>query len=212
MRSGVLRVADLAESDLQEVAALHLRAFPDSELGHLGVEAVRRSYLWQFEGPHDLTALGAWDDGQLVGFLFGGVFRGSTMGFVKRERWFLLGRVLRHPGMVVRRASIDRIALAARLLVRRSPALPEAERPEGVPARGFGVLAIAVDPSRQGGGAGRLLMARAEEAARAGGFERMHLTVHPDNDRAVRFYELDGWTRSAGDGGRWNGQMTKPLR
>ncbi len=205
------RIGDLQTEDLAAVAELHLRAFPDSELGRLGAEAVRRSYLWQFDGPHDLTALGAWKDGRLVGFLFGGVFRGSTMGFVKRERWFLLGRLLRHPSMVVRRASLGRIKLAARLLVRRSPAPPASELPSSVPARGFGVLAIAVEPGEQGSGVGRLLMASAEETACERGFTSMHLTVHPDNERAVRFYELDGWTRTSVGNGPWIGQMTKPL-
>ena len=96
MSTATPRVGPLAPSDLAEVARVHISAFPESELGRMGPEAVRRSYLWQFEGPHDLTALGAWSDGVLVGFLFGGVFRGSTIGFVKRERWFLLGQVLRH--------------------------------------------------------------------------------------------------------------------
>lgn len=205
------QVRALSVDDLVHVADLHLRAFPDSELGRLGAEAVRRSYLWQFEGPHDLTALGAWEGDRLVGFLFGGTFRGSTMGFVKRERWFLLGRLLRHPGMVIRRTSLGRMKLAARLLVRRNPGPPASELPNAVPARGFGVLAIAVDPGQQGGGVGQLLMAKAEEEALARGFTNMHLTVHPDNERAVRFYELDGWTRSSVDDGPWIGQMTKPL-
>jgi ribosomal protein S18 acetylase RimI-like enzyme len=39
----------------------------------------------------------------------------------------------------------------------------------------------------------------------------MHLTVHPSNDQAVRFYERSGWTRSAADGEPWNGQMVKLL-
>ena len=211
MSTATPRVGPLAPSDLAEVARVHISAFPESELGRMGPEAVRRSYLWQFEGPHDLTALGAWSDGVLVGFLFGGVFRGSTIGFVKRERWFLLGQVLRHPGVIVRRASLGRLKLAAKLLVRRTPAPPASERPEAVPPDAFGVLSIAVDPSVQGGGVGRLLMAAAEAAARDSGFSRMHLTVHPDNDQGVRFYETDGWERSSADGGPWIGQMVKVL-
>lgn len=204
--AAAVEVLDLTVDDLGEVATLHVQAFPDSELTRLGHEAVRRSYLWQFEGPHDLAALGVRTDGRLVGFLFGGVFRGSTIGFVKREHWFLLGRVLRNPSMIVNAKSLSRITLAVRLLGRRSGP-PQSENPAAVPPRSFGVLSVAVDPSAQGSGVGQALMAEAEARARAGEFERMHLTVHPDNERAVRFYERGGWQRVIRPDGTWPGQM-----
>ncbi|WP_421121266.1 GNAT family N-acetyltransferase [Aquihabitans daechungensis] len=203
-------VFDLSADDLSEVATLHVEAFPDSELTRLGHEAVRRNYLWQFEGPHDLVALGVRSDGRLVGFLFGGVFRGSTIGFVKREHWFLLGRVLRNPSMIVNAKSLSRIGLAVRLLSRRTGP-PQSENPAAVPPRSFGVLSVAVDPSTQGSGVGQVLMAEAEARARAAGFARMHLTVHPENHRAVRFYEEGGWSRAEGADGTWIGQMTLQL-
>jgi ribosomal protein S18 acetylase RimI-like enzyme len=203
-------VFDLSVEDLGDVATLHVQAFPDSELTRLGHEAVRRSYLWQFEGPHDLDALGVRADGRLVGFLFGGVFRGSTIGFVKRERWFLVGRVVRNPSMVINRTSLSRIGLAARLLVRRSGP-PQPENPAAVPPRSFGVLSVAVDPASQGSGVGQLLMAEAERRARAAGFARMHLTVHPTNEQAVRFYEKGGWSPTLAEDGSWSGQMIKSM-
>ena len=204
-------IDDLTEEDLSTVADLHIRAFPDSELGRLGHEAVSRNYQWQFDGPHDLTALAARSNGHVVGFLFGGVFRGSTIGFVKRERWFLLGRVLRNPGMVLRRTSLNQLKLAGRLLARRQ-ATPGPERPEAVPRKSFGVLSIAVDPALQRSGAGRMLMAEARRRAGEDGFSRMHLTVHPGNKTAVRFYEQGGWHRRiTNDDGRWTGQMVLEL-
>jgi ribosomal protein S18 acetylase RimI-like enzyme len=203
-------VFDLTAQDLGDVATVHLAAFPDSELTRLGHEAVRRNYLWQFEGPHDLEAIGVRSDGRLVGFLFGGVFRGSTIGFVKRERWFLLGRVLRNPAMVINAKSLSRIGLAVRLIGRRSGP-PQSENPAAVPPSSFGVLSIAVDPAAQGSGYGQQLMDVAQARARAAGFARMHLTVHPENARAVRFYEQDGWVRSPGPDGSWAGQMIKSL-
>ena len=203
-------VVDLTAADLGDVASLHLAAFQESELTRLGHEAVRRSYLWQFEGPHELAAIGVRRDGRLVGFLFGGIFRGSTIGFVKRERWFLLGRVLRNPSMVVNKQSLSRIGLAVRLLARRT-GTPSTENPAAAPDRSFGVLSVAVDPAVQGSQVGQALMAEAERRARAAGFPRMHLTVHPDNERAVRFYERGGWVRATRPDGTWGGQMTREL-
>ena len=204
-------VVDLTRHDLDDIARVHVAAFPESELTRLGHEAVRRSYLWQFDGPHDLVALGVRHHGRLEGFLFGGVFRGSTIGFVKRERWFLLGRVLRNPRMVVNATSLSRITLAVRLLGRRRSGPPQSENPAAVPPRSFGVLSVAVDPATQGSGVGQLLMAEAEKRARSGEFVRMHLTVHPDNARAVAFYERGGWSRIIADDGSWKGQMVLQL-
>jgi ribosomal protein S18 acetylase RimI-like enzyme len=206
-----VQVAPLTIDDLGAVAELHVLAFPESELGRQGLEAVRRSYLWQFEGPHDLTALGARSDGVLQGFLFGGVFRGSTIGFIKREWRFLAVRAIQHPGALFHKERLSRLALAVRLLLRRTSGGPAPEEPAAVAPRSFGVLAIAVDPRLQGGGVGRAIMEEAERIARADGYEQMHLTVHPSNGQAVRFYEHGGWTRSTLDDGPWTGQMVKPL-
>lgn len=201
------QVRDAVPEDLPRVAELHVAAFPDSVLGHLGTEAVRRSYRWQMEGPHDLTALVGVIDGRIEGFLFGGVFRGSTIGFVKREKWFLAGRVARHPSVLAGRMGWDRIGLAARLLRTRWRA-PTPEDPAAVPPSSFGVLAIAVGPTAQGHGIGRALMDEATDRAGSAGFESMHLSVHPDNASAIAFYRSIGWTEAPGANGTWDGRMT----
>jgi ribosomal protein S18 acetylase RimI-like enzyme len=187
-----------------------MEAFPESILGHLGLEAVRRNYHWQLTGPHLLTALSASRGDDMVGMLFGGVFRGSTIGFVKKEKWFLLSRVLAHPAILARGVGRKRLTLAARLVLRRASPT-QMEVPSGVPLRSFGVLAIAVSPRAQGLGVGRLLMAEATERARAADFSRMHLTVHPSNTSAVSFYRGLGWTELYEDGGEWAGRMSFEL-
>jgi len=203
-------VRDAVPADLEEVARLHVDAFPDSVLGRLGVEAVRRNYVWQMEGPHDLTALVGVTDARVAGFLFGGVFRGSTIGFVKKEKWFLASQVARHPSVLMGRVGWDRIGLAARLL--RTPwQAPTAEDPDAVPVRSFGVLAIAVDPVAQGRGVGRALMEVARARATAAGFESMHLSVHPDNETAIAFYRSIGWTEAPEPDGHWAGRMRVAL-
>lgn len=209
-RATMVSVREARDADLQAVAELHVAAFPESVLGQLGVEAVRRNYVWQLHGPHDVTALVAELDGRPVGFLFGGVFRGSTIGFVKSQKFFLARQVLRHPKVLLDRIGLNRIRLALRLVSSRW-STPAPEVPAAVPRSSFGVLAIAVDPTVQGHGVGRELMAVASATATADGFESMHLSVHPDNLQAVSFYESLGWQRSPEDDGGWVGRMRIPL-
>ena len=65
---------------------------------------------------------------------------------------------------------------------------------------GVGELyAIYVDPDAWGTGAGRRLLARAEQWLRENGFAEATLWVLEDNPRGRRFYERAGW---ALDGGR----------
>ncbi|MEX0768342.1 MAG: GNAT family N-acetyltransferase, partial [Microthrixaceae bacterium] len=181
-----------------------------SVLGELGVEAVRRSYRWQLNGPHDLTALVTTHSGTINGFLFGGVFRGSTIGFVKAEKWYLATRVARHPGILLRGVGWKRVTLGVRLLLRRAPSAAP-EKPDAVPRKSFGVLAIAVDPASQGQGLGAILMAEATQRATDQGFHSMHLTVHPTNTSAVAFYRSIGWVELNEPHGNWVGRMRLPL-
>jgi len=79
-------IRKIQENDLPHVAAVHLLAFPDSALSMLGTEAVRRYYEWQLVGPHEVTAISAYINTELVGFCFGGMFRGALSGFVRNNQ------------------------------------------------------------------------------------------------------------------------------
>ena len=70
---------------------------------------------------------------------------------------------------------------------------PGRDEEHGLPDAGE-VYAIYVDPHRWGGGAGRTLLAAAEDELRNAGFRRAFLWVLQDNPRARRFYEAAGWT------------------
>jgi ribosomal protein S18 acetylase RimI-like enzyme len=203
----------LGTSDLDAVAATHRAAFPDSALTRLGREAVRRYYEWQLLGPHDAAVFGAFQGSTLVGFCFGGTFRGATTGFIRRHRIYLASLVLTRPWLVANPLFRDRLKDGLAILS-RSPDLarigartPKADPP---PRQSFGILAIAVHPQWQRYGIGKLLMREAEQAARARQLTQMHLTVHPDNAAAVSFYEARDWTRVS-HRGHWRGRMIKRL-
>jgi len=171
------------------VAGIHLRAFPHSALGKLGHEAVRRYYEWQLVGPHDVVAIGAFSGVLLVGFCFGGVFRGATSGFVRTNRGFLARRLLRQPWLLADPLFRNRARTGARAL-RRSERRDGSAVPENDT---FGILSIAVDPRHHRSGVGTIIMGEMERRARHREAVRMHLSVEPNNSPAVRFYERLGW-------------------
>lgn len=209
------KVVPLEVCDLVKVTCVHLAAFPDSALTKLGREAVRRYYEWQIIGPHDGLNIGAFVGSELVGFCFGGIRRGALGGYLERNRAFLIRRVIMHPWLLANplfreRAQFAVKRLFGRLVPKRTPApqVVTVNAVNDVPA--FGILSIAVNPTHHGSGAGQLLMQFSEDEARKRGFTKMHLTVHPSNERAVRFYEKMGWRRDYTND-VWTGSMSKLL-
>ena len=199
----------LGLDDCPSVAKIHLYAFPEGALSRLGHDAVKRYYEWQLIGPHDCLAAGAFQDNILEGFIFSGIFRGSLSGYVSKNRWFLVSRVLTRPWLMLNPIILERIKLGLYVLV---PPKTDADINLNTAnkVKSFGVLAIAVDPRVQKSGIGKMLMDAAEKSARDHNIFQMHLTVHPSNMQAIQFYEKLGWKKTP-VGEVWAGVMNKQL-
>ncbi len=204
--SSPVEVRELTKADLEAVTRVHNEAFPESAMTSLGSEAVRRYYEWLLLGPHDGTAIGAWEGDRLLGFCFGGVFRGAMSGFLRRNRAFLALLLLTRPWLLGNETFRGRATSVWSQLNRGKKKPPPP--PTGPPP--FGILAIGVDARAQGKGVGRALMEYSENAARQSGFSQMWLSVRQDNHQAVAFYERLGWVKVL-ENGVWNGRLSKQL-
>ena len=198
-------------SDVAEIATIHRAAFSRSAITKLGPVATRRYYDWLLTGPHDQLAIGAFEGDLMVGFLFGGLFRGAMSGFLNKNRTYLAWRVATRPWLLANPLFRNRLGKALTIFARqrKKPSVEQIFATVGR-RRSFGILAIATDPGRQGRGVGRALMQHAEDAARTGDFTRMNLSVLPENRTAVRFYEGLGWEK-VGTEHEWGGYMTKDV-
>jgi ribosomal protein S18 acetylase RimI-like enzyme len=204
----------LEKRDLEEISSVHRAAFSKSALTALGPETVRRYYEWLLDDLHDSFCLGAWRGERLEGFIFAGHFLGAMVGFINRNKGYLMARTAFRPWLIANAEFRQRMLIGWRALSmrRRWPAptatvMPNHERP----AVHFGVLSIAAHPRVWGTGVAEALMARADREAVRRGVETMILTVHPTNTRAVRFYERLGWEKIPVSGA-WDGLMHKKLR
>lgn len=212
--AGIVSVRDLQIFDLEAVAQIHRRAFSDGAMTRLGDGIIRRYYDWLCNPVHDADRRVAMCDDQVVGFCFAGIFQGAMSGFLRRNWWALLRAVASRPSLLAEARFRRRAFTGGRLLwrmARRRPARnnhPASLRASG--DRSFGILVIATDPLRQQSGVGRALMAAAESEARRRACDVMRLSVHPENERAVRFYERLGWCRVPRQGA-WHGEMERQL-
>jgi ribosomal protein S18 acetylase RimI-like enzyme len=199
--------------DLLHVVAVHINSFPESALTRLGAQIVRRYYLWQLTGPHKkVWATGAYVGDDCAGFSFSGIYNGSTSGFIQQNKRFLVKEVLLRPWLLFNPLFMKRLGEGVKLIrcysKKRSPKITVAGQ---LQMTDYGILSIAVADKYQKSGIGQMLMLDAEKEARKYGYRQICLTVHPDNTKAVRFYEKQNWQKFY-QSDSWNGAMIKSLQ
>lgn len=184
----------IEREDLPQVADVHLLAFPDAAVSIMGHEVARRFYESLLYGPHKHVGYGAFVDGQLSGYVFGGRPTEAERDYLRSNVGYLSWRLLTHPWLLFRGRVMNRLVLSLRVLVRLQPKTPPKPAPSlELVEQCFGIQAIAVDPRRRRGGVGRVLLVAAEKAARKDGLTTMLLSVHGSNQAAVKFYLSTGW-------------------
>lgn len=198
-------MCELQLQDIDAIVEIHCAAFPRAALTQLGKEAVGRYYRHLLVEEYEIYAHGARIDGRLAGFCFGGIAPTAMRTFLRQNRGLLWRRLIVRPWLVADPLFRQRVARGFSVLLRRrEQPLPE-RLPDGR-RRPYDILSIAVDPRRQGGGLGKLLMQRAQATARQNGFHVMTLMVNTDNEQAIAFYESLGWKKHFMSG-VWRGNM-----
>lgn len=202
---------ELEPEDLRQVVGVHINSFPESALTKLGAKIVRRYYLWQLTGPHrKVRATGAFIGNDCAGFSFSGIFNGSTSGFIQQNKGFLVKEVLLRPWLLFNPLFMKRLGEGVKLLRRSSKKRSPKSAAGESQMTDYGILSIAVADKYQKSGIGQMLMIDAEKEARKYGYRQICLTVHPDNQKAVRFYEKQNWQKFY-QSDSWNGAMIKNL-
>jgi len=211
-------IRNIATEDLDGIARIHRASFDDRALTQLGKGAVQRYYHWLLTGFSEVYPICAETiEGELAGFCFAGVYAGSFSGFLRANKWYLAGNMLVRPWLLLNPLIREQAKLALRtfkrLLKHRDRNEDENRKKPSIKIKigaNFGILSIAVDPTFQRQGVGELLMVEIEKKASVNDYSQLHLSVHPENLPAVKFYEKMGWQRALTDG-KWEGKMFKGL-
>ncbi|MBC8305926.1 MAG: GNAT family N-acetyltransferase [Pelagibacterales bacterium] len=188
-----MNIKDLTFEDIPIVCDIHIKSFPMSIFSQLGKSAVEKYYEWLLYGPHESLNIGIYTDAKLIGYCFGGKFNGALSGYVKRNKVFLLIKVLSKPHLVFS------INFMSKLMVLIKDNLPEylKKRQKKKPDYGynisFAILAIAIHPESRAKGVGKMLMDYSEQYAGTKLYNSMHLSVNRANEVAINFYVKCGW-------------------
>jgi GNAT superfamily N-acetyltransferase len=209
MKKGVYEIRQLTKTDLQSISKIHVKTFKDSALSKLGIIPTQRYYTSLLKRSLDNCNIGVLENGnRLLGFCFSGHYSGSFTNFINQNKVFLFFWVLFHPWLLFNPMIQDRVKMS--LLIFKGKFKSSQNYPR-LKAKSFGILSIAVDPGSQSMGVGNLMMEYVEQEAIKKGFKYMHLTVHPTNDQAVKFYEHNGWEKKVVGTDNWTGFMEKTI-
>ena len=206
-------IRNLCVSDLPFIARVHAAALPGSFLTRFGHDAIERYYYWQFTKAYDIVALGAFNDIELMGFCFGGIFKGAMAGFLFDNWVYMALKVIKHPWLTINQEFRKHLKYGLSVLFMKINSLKYKDIKKysiGSFTEYFWVLSMAVSPDYQRMGCGNQILKSIEDIACQRGFEQMRLTVRPDNEVAINFYKSQGWQYVLNDG-EWTGKMYKLL-
>jgi ribosomal protein S18 acetylase RimI-like enzyme len=177
-----IEIRPMLTKDVDAVTAVHLTAFRGFFLSFLGPRFLRELYRAILADEEGIAFVAAHGD-RVIGFVAG---TGSG-GFYRRaakRRWFRFG--VASIGALLRKPSV------ARRLVRAIYAPPKTL------SEGALLMSLAVDPTVQGSGAGKLLTRAFVDRARESGVSAVVLTTDKvGNDAVNTFYRAQGFSLAA---------------
>jgi ribosomal protein S18 acetylase RimI-like enzyme len=183
------------------MASIHCLGFPHGTLTSMGTPCIKKYYRWHMEGKHAIATFGLELQGVVIGYCVL-LSHNQFSGFLLRALPIILRRLARTPSLAIKPGFGRQLRGGLSLLLRLGTARPQPNT--------LRILAIAIHPSFQGRGFAQLLLTAAAGVAISHGASALALSVHPENERALRAYARDGWERVAVNG-KWKGLMRKSL-
>lgn len=191
-------------TDLPAIADLHRQVFPDYFLTHMGQDFLQRFYQEFMSKP--AYGIVAKHETRIVGFVAGTTELSNLYNQFYKHNFMALIRIViiqffadSYVRQNIRNRMIHfRRALSSLLSnrteneqtsqVENSPLLQEAH-----------LLSIGVAAEYRGYGIAETLCERFCTELKQAGVRAVYLSVFPDNKRAIRFYEKNGWQQTEGD-------------
>ena len=177
-----LQVGVFKTDQTEEVVKIHLNAFPNFFLSFLGAQFLRQLYLSLSQDPNSISFI-VKRYRCIVGFVFGSTEpTGLYLRLLQRQWWRF--------ALAVCPAFFRRPSILTRLL--RTFRMPKQQLPAANCAT---LMSIAVAPSCQGQGIGKLLTKAFLDEARLRGSQNVNLTTDAvENDPVNHFYQSFGFS------------------
>lgn len=176
-----MEISNIDERAIQDIIALHAKAFPDEVGTRMGPMYLRLLYSSIFNSKGS-PKLGMFDSGSMVGYVLGFKSGYATVPLIS---------ILAHPSILINwvrnEASFNDLKKKIMDRVKRPPSLKEQNTLKVCR------LVIAVLPTYQGRGVGATLLGQFVGVCRELEFNQLGLSVLKTNASAIRLYEKMGW-------------------
>jgi ribosomal protein S18 acetylase RimI-like enzyme len=202
----------MAPAEVEAVAALHRRCFPDYRSTRLGEAYCRRMLRAYASRPEAWVSVAVDGPRRVVGYLVAAP--PATQRAVDRALlpWAALCSLWR-PGALVR--DLGAVARRLRRLLRGGHAsagrsIPPGEIQGTAPEATVRLVLVGVSPSARGRGVVDALLHSFAAMARGRGHGTADLSVAPDNHAAHRAYARNGWAPSSHDSAHFRLDLDGP--
>ena len=199
MNSIICKIAD-KDSELECIAKCRIESFPNSLSSELGIKYVKKLMTFYLTNNNFLIYLS--NEKECVGFVTGMVpesdFICSTREAIDLTYKDILKELLKKPWLIFHPIIISNFNLAIELirnkifLSKQDKKIMPARTPEEL-KRSVGLIDIAVSPKHQGKGYSSILLKAFEDKCHEIGLKKMHLSVKPENNKAIQSYIRNGW-------------------
>ena len=191
-----------APEDLSEIAIVHAQCFPDSFSTALG-KGYHGSLLVKFFEEYlkkvpELFFVAVSDENKIIGYCMGYYINGNnfTKNFLKHNFFKISFQMLR---LLLSGNRIAWKKILSLFYRKKSPVQAAPDEIRNLPCEKKGdLLSICVLPPQQGSGTAASLINTFHESLLKNGKTLCFLSVKPENKRAIRFYEKNGY-RTYGD-------------
>jgi ribosomal protein S18 acetylase RimI-like enzyme len=178
------------------IVACHLAAFPGQFLALLGPVFLADYYRFYADHPRSICRVAEGSEGEVLGFVTGGAPE-IRSEFLRRRLPWLAGTVAWRAcrdSRVRSRLATHGAGLLRAIAGRLGLQDARVDQPQqDPPGTWSSLLSIAVRPEAGGRGIGAALLESFRQASARSGYRWMRLSVHNDNEPALRLYRAGGW-------------------
>jgi ribosomal protein S18 acetylase RimI-like enzyme len=199
MNNIICKIADNA-SELEFIAKCRIDAFPNSLSSKLGINYVKKLLSFYLTKENFLIYLS--NGKECVGFVTGMVpeldFICSTREAIDLTYRDILKGLLNKPWLIFHPIILSNFKLVIELIKNKAYLSKQNEKimPARTPSElkgSVGLIDIAVSPKYQGNGYSNILLNAFENKCYEKGLNKMHLSVKPENIKAIQSYLRNGW-------------------
>ena len=189
-----------AAGDIAQLAAVHKAAFPKSYSTLLGAAYRQKMLEWFLVSNRTFLFYAKNEAGEVVGYL-GGITRdsamktGSSSAMVQYSFNAALKGLMLHPWLLFHPEVLKKYRFLAQNILQKIMGKKPSAPKTYVAAydKQVGLIVIGVKPAYFGKGVSTVLMREFERKALELGIPNLYLSVNPNNTRAVKAYEKNGW-------------------